>query len=185
MEKTQIICHPIVTQINEFKSIWEEDKSTNKGEALKSFSFIYLFCNYQSPYVLAYNDDKERRQLIESDLSYKYDKKIDRAIAKYKELQEKSCPSLAFLTAARKAANELKNFFSTVNLHSKTATGGAVYKPKDVTGAIGESIKVIEALDKWEERVKKEMNLSDSTIRGGGQEGIFEDEESAIWLKKK
>lgn len=163
--------------INSFKKIWERDKTKSKDRAIKELAFIFFYCDFKSPYS-AY-DEEDKLQVISEELLGK-DKKFDlkdplivEAIESYKRTQETF--SMKFLKSAKKAAIELINFFNNIRLDERNANGSPVYKPADITNALSQSVKVIEALDRWEEKVKQEINLQESKIRGGGQVGYFED----------
>lgn len=160
--------------IESFKNIWDRDKTKTKDRAIKELAFIYFYCDYKSPYN-SYDDD-EKLKVLSDELfggNFSIDPLIAKGIESYRKTQETF--SMKFLQSAKKAAKELINFFENVDLNERTDKNLPVYKPSDITNALSQSVKVIEALDRWEEKVKAELDLKDSKIKGGGQVGYFED----------
>jgi len=179
-EQGMMTLTPEMLIIKEFKKLWTRNETRSKS--MEDLSVVRLFADYKSPYN-SYPED-ERMDIIVQDVitqkNWKVDEKLLAAIAKYKSLQQTF--SMRFLQAARAAGFEIMRFLENVNLDSTDAKGSVLYKPADITKALKESGAVLEAIDKWEEKVKTELNLQSTAIRGGGEVGIFEDE--AVWLKK-
>ena len=174
-DKNTPVISPEALLINEFKELWDSDKDKNKSNASKILAFVYFFADYNSIYNTYTKDEKQEQLIIDLDLPKDFciDLDIANAIQKYIRLQE--TPSMGYLRSVRKAADELKNFFDKVDLSEVDSHGKPIYKPADLTKAISDSAKVIESIDKWEEKVKKEMSLEDEKIYGGGKRGVYED----------
>ena len=173
---------PEALVIKEFKAVWNKYK--NKNQAVEEFGFIHWMAYYNSIYDI-YTSEIEKIEAIKSDIitdkNWQPTEITKEAIDKYRDLQRTF--SMAFLEAAKEGAIKIRDFFGKVDLNERSKSGGVIWKPTDITNAISKSIDVLESLEKWEERVKKEEDLSDSKIKGGGKAGIFEDESTAIWLK--
>lgn len=173
---------PEALMIKEFKAVWNKYKDKNK--ASEELAFIYWMAYYKSVYDV-YLSEREKMDAIKEDVIS--DKKWEpteitkAAIDKFKELQMTF--SMAFLESAKEGALKIRQFYHDVNLNERTKSGGVIWKPSDITNAVAKSVDILEALSKWEERAKKEEELGDSKIKGGGKAGAFEDESSAVWLK--
>lgn len=175
IDNNTVIVHPEALLIQSFKLLWDRDKSKDKHTALKEMAYVYFMTDFKSPYDRY--DKNEKGQQVNIDImgnqAYTPDEAVISAANTYKNLQQTF--SMKFLESAKVAARELMRFFNEVNLSERTDKGAVVYKPVDVTNALSQSVKVIEALDRWTEKVQKEQELTDSKITGGGVAGHFED----------
>lgn len=148
--------------VPEFKKIWSRDKSKSKDTAKTELAYIYFMFDIKSPY-LAYSDE-EMEERICKDLfgkeAYKPDPDLMKAIEKFLEMAE--TPSTGLLKDARSAVSEVRKFLRTVDLSERNKMGMPIYKPKEVTSALGDLDKVVDNLQKIEERINKEDY-------GGGQ----------------
>lgn len=142
--------------IPEFKEIWDRDKSKEKGTAYKEIAYIYFLADYKSAYT-AYPEE-EREVKIKSDFirddKWSPDSLVHAAIEKYKELQV--TPTLRLLLSAKTAADKLGKFFLTQDPEHRNYTSN-----------LEKLGKIVESLDKLEDRVKKE-ETNTNRVRGGG-----------------
>lgn len=176
LEKNKLDVSPYALCIKEFKAIWDADKSKDKDWATKALSYIVMMCKFNSPYI-NYQED-ERHKLVCEELGVEIDKKqIAEAIKVYNRLQEDSLPALRYLYASRIAAEKIRQFYLTFDLNERSDKGAYLLKPKDISSSITDMERLIRTLDALEEKVKKEMELTDSKIRGGGLSGEFENPE--------
>jgi|JI10StandDraft_1071094.scaffolds.fasta_scaffold70734_3 hypothetical protein len=156
LENNVVKISPEVISIPEFKEIWDRDKSKEKGKAYKEIAYVYFMADYKSPYT-AYPPG-EREDKIKSDFirdeSWVRDDKVNAAIKKYEELQQ--TPTLRLLMSAKFAAEKLSEFFRTQDPEHRNYTSN-----------LEKLGKIIESLDKLEERVKKE-ETNQNRVRGGG-----------------
>ena len=53
-----VTAHPEALLVPEFKTIWEDDDSEDKAQALRELSFVYFMSDYKSPYVLSLTPDR-------------------------------------------------------------------------------------------------------------------------------
>jgi hypothetical protein len=182
-QKGNLVVTPEALMIKEFKAIWDRDTNKNKVNALEELSFVFWKGYYDTIYD-KYSSNKEKDEAITNDVitqkGWKPDTVIDAAVDKYIEVQETF--SMAFLNSAMVAAKQMKQYFETVKLEERDKNGKPVWKPQDLTGAVVKSVEIIEAIEKWKERARKELELKDSKIRGGGIVGVFEDPSTASWL---
>ena len=182
-EDGKVVITAEALQVKEFKRIWTRDRDNNKKYAREELAFVYFLVDYQSPY--SSMDREERLPIIIDDVitksKWKPDDAIKEACEKYEKLQ--TTFSMQFLRANKGAAFEVKRFLESIDLHALDKNGKPMYKVNDIIRAMGETVKVIESIDKWEERVRKEIDMQDTKIRGGGVEGDFENPDTAVWLK--
>lgn len=176
LEKDNVEISPYALVIDCYKKLWDRDKTKLKDVAKVELGYIVLMYKYNSPYIEY--QELERSELLQKDLKLKIksnDKDLQEACTYYQKSQEDSLPSLKYLIAARCAADKIRQFFNTFSLTATTLSGAVIYKPKDISSAIKDMGELIKSLDNLEDKVKRELSVSDEKIRGGGIASAFED----------
>lgn len=167
-----ITIKPEVLNLPGFKEIWGYYK--DKGEAYKWLTYVYYISDFNSPYNIY--SPEERTKIINDeflkDKDYKTTELIEVAIAKYKQLTR--TPSMSFLEACLSAMKKLEDYFSHVDYTIMDDSGKPVYTATSVMKNLGDVGKVIESINKVQEKVQREVQNSDS-IRGGGDMGKYEE----------
>lgn len=159
--------------IPEFSALWTRDKSKNKARAHKELAYVYFRMDYKSLYN-NYPIESRDRALAEEilgDVHYKPDEIVQAACDKYDVMQE--TPSMGFLKDARRCAEELRRYFRTIDFSERDKGGKPVHKATDVSNTLKNCAGIIDSLEKLMEKVAKEQ-LTNGSIRGGGQGGYFE-----------
>lgn len=156
IENNVVKVTPEVLLIPEFKALWDRDKSKEKGKAYKELAFVYFLSDYKSVYTAYPEEEKEFRikQDFIKDDAWDKDELVVEAIRKYEEFQ--STPTLKMLRAAKVASEKLSTFFLTQDPEHKNYTSN-----------LEKLGKIVESIDKLEERVKKE-ETNQNRVRGGG-----------------
>lgn len=173
-ENNKVTVDPEIYTISIFKDLSPND-----------FAYIYWMGDFGSPYLSIAEDEREKAVIEDclKDSEWKVTEQVKTALNKYRELQELSIPALSYLNSARKAAEDINTLLKTINLKERDKSGKPIYKPKEIASAISELRNVVETLDKWDEKVRNSLSMSDEKIRGGGVSGMYEDAESANkWL---
>ena len=148
--------------IDPFNKIWERDKSKDKSQAIKEFTYIEFMVSKKktNPYT-GYDPEarkKELGKLLFNDPDYQEDHLIIEGLAKLEKFQTEASSAYTFLLAAETAANKLKDFFLNFDLNERnTRTGMPLYKPKDISGAINDSEQNIRTLHNLKEKVEQEL----------------------------
>jgi hypothetical protein len=160
--------------IPQFKAIWDADKSKNKTTAHKELSYVYFSADFKSIY-LSY-DPSVRLERLNTDIMdnpvYKPSRFVVEAIKKYEELQ--NTPTMRFLQANRKAMESMESYFNSIDWEEETSKGQPKYKITEITRAVKEAGGIIDNINKLEDKVKKELAMSDTKARGGGVGGDLE-----------
>ena len=181
--------HPSALTIKAIADLWNRDRSTIKDKALQELAFIYWMYNWNSIYFKDYPDETERFNAVVvevfQNIKWKTNLLVSEAGKTYQKLQEDSYPELSDLQTARKTLNNLKNFLDALDPDERTKSGGLVLKPSDIYAAITKMGEALIAVNKMEERIRKEIQLEDSKVRGGGKQGNFEDESKITYLNNK
>ncbi len=155
-KSNKVVIDPDKLVIPEFKAIWDRDKSKDKEQAFKELTYIYMLVDFKSAYQ-AYPEDIRESKIIEDfikDSKWKPDNLISDAAKKYYALQE--TPTLRMLNSAKLAVEKLSNYFKRSSPEDRSYTAN-----------LEKLGKIIESLDKLEERVKKEQ-AAENRVRGGG-----------------
>lgn len=157
LENHAIVIDPALLPIPEFKVLWDRDKDKNKANAYKELCFVYYVADYKSPYnniEEELREDRVKEDYIR-DEDWKADAYVLDAIEKYKMLQE--TPTMRLLQSAKVATAKLASYFREASPEDKQYTSNL-----DKLG------KIVESIDKLEQKVKLEQ-ASDVRIRGGGE----------------
>jgi hypothetical protein len=163
VENKIAVPNPETLLIEPFKSIWERDNSKNKWEAVEDFTYIEFMSSMKksNPY-RQYPENRKHDVVKEQVISREnwiVDDLIKLAIDKIKEFQTEASSTYSYYMAAKKAAENLKDFFSTVDINRDVnpKTGMPIYKPKDITGALNDTEKVLANLKNLEKKVEEEL----------------------------
>jgi len=162
-ELNQLDMHPTALTIKPIVALWNNDKSKDKKQALQELAFIYWMYNWNSLYYKGYPDESERFGMVVAEVSH---------------------PELAHLQTARNTLDKLKKFLDTMEPGETTKSGGLVLKPAEIYAAVSKMGDALIAVEKMEDKIKKEIQLEESEVRGGGRAGAFEDETNVDYLKK-
>ena len=173
LKDDKLIINPDSLSIPAFKEIWDRDESEDKSKAYNEICYIYHMCDFKSPYA-AHEESKREKEIIKDFIKkegWKPDKKLSLCIEKYKKFQ--STHSMRLLSSARDVVDKMAGYFRKVDFEEMDEEGRPIYTAKDVSANLEKIGKIIESLDKVEEKVKKEITVQ-SHIRGGGQAGMYE-----------
>jgi hypothetical protein len=193
LEGERVVINPKALMIPEFSDLYIRDKSPGKKRSLKELSYVYYMADYKSEYN-AYGLSKETQLGIDimNQRDYKPDPYVQKAIDKYKVLQE--TPSMRYLISMRQRVNSLIDYLDNAQVKDKKkkknedGTTEEIYLNPFISinlivSTMGKLEETIESIEKWEKKVFEEEE--EMKIRGGGMLNVFEDPDSAKWLGKK
>ena len=170
LQEHQLVLDPDALAIPAMRKIWDRDEDKEKHTAFRELLFVYYVCDFKSPY--ANYPEKEKVDKVIHDImakGWKPDPELEHLIQEYKDNQEMNSPSLRLLKASRESVHKLADW-----LHNIDYTGDDAMDPAKVAKTLGEVGKIIDSLNKLEEKVKKEITTA-SRARGGGQKGLYEE----------
>ena len=156
-----VTLHEACLLVPEFKKLQEKNKKDN---GIEYFKYVYLFADYNSPY-RAYDEDQKVASLAK-DLGIKLDEDLKNAIEKYKELNYTF--NMRYLQDALHAANQTRAYFRNVDYSLLDERGNPVYKIKEVTDALKNTLQVITTLEGLKEKVESE-NIAQNKVRAGAK----------------
>jgi hypothetical protein len=153
---------PEVLLIEPFKSIWERDTTENKHKALEEFAYMEFMTSYKksNPYRQYPPDMKEKVIMAEiiTQENWTPDGLVKTGISKIMEFQDEASTTVAYYLAAKKGAEQMINFFNTLNISSTNEkTGNPIYKPRDITSALNDTQRVLANLKGLEKKVEEEL----------------------------
>ncbi len=154
--------NPETLLISPFKDIWERDKHPEKIFALEDFAFIEFMTSEKksNPYA-GYDEERRREKLLDQVITRKgweEDDLIIKAMDKMTEFQEEASLTYSYYMSAKMAASKMKGFFNTFDMNDvNIKSGNPLYKPKDITSALNDTLRVLENLNSMKEKVDQEL----------------------------
>lgn len=157
LEGNIVQIEPDSLAIPEMRAVWDRDKTRTKEIAYKELSYIYFVIDFKSPYQNIADEHREAEVIKDfiKDDKWRPDALVNLAIEKYNYLQETA--SLRLLKSARGAVEKLTTFFKDKNTDDRNYTSN-----------LEKLGKIIESIDKLEEKVRKDTKSTEK-IRGGGE----------------
>jgi hypothetical protein len=181
-ESFKVVVDTELKLIPEFKALLTRDRTKDKKEALKEFSYIYFIHDHKSPYYIYPEDERRLRVATDTGLGkdYKPDDKVQAAVAKYLELSK--TPTLKSLTSIREGLLTSSRLIDSLRERIDAALADPDLEDIDpVVRSVTRMLEIAEKLPKaienistLEEKVRKEES-NDTRIKGGGKKGLFED----------
>lgn len=161
---------PEILLVREFKALLDRDKT--KTRVLKELTYIYLALDWKSPYNNYTEQERHEEALSDSGLTETQfnDPLFREACRKYRKLQD-SNKSIRLLEAAKKAADQLTDYFDViVDLNERDVNGKPVFSAEKFMKEVAQLSKVHEQLVTLEKEVKESVS-QESTTRGGVNTG--------------
>lgn len=168
-----VVMNPNSLMIPEFKQIWDRDKAKTKETATREISYIVFLCDFDSPYAVFREEDRDRivKEDFLGDPGYTPDKLIEAGIAKFKKFQE--TPTLVLIEAATmavyKTADELKN----VDYKLLDERGKPKYTMDGVLATMSKMSGAVLELRRLRQEAQKEQHES-ATAKGNTAIGDYE-----------
>jgi hypothetical protein len=159
-----------------FKEIWERDKTSKKGMAMKIFCYVEFMCSPKKSNPYHGYQENIRKEKIVKDIfktEWEPDELVLKACELYTEFFENASPSLRFLASAIKASDSLIEFLNNVDLAERNPQGTPIYKPVDITRTLKDTKDVLQNLNALKEKVNQEIYESSKT-RSGKEINYFE-----------
>lgn len=163
---------PEILLVREFKALLDRDKTKTKTRVLKELTYIYLALDWKSPYNNYTEQERHEEALSDSGLTETQfnDPLFREACRKYRKLQD-SNKSIRLLEAAKKAADQLTDYFDViVDLNERDVNGKPVFSAEKFMKEVAQLSKVHEQLVTLEKEVKESVS-QESTTRGGVNTG--------------
>lgn len=156
--------------IKEFAELWKADrnktkedpKGIKKHKAFRELLYIWLMCDWASPYSDYSEQERHKEALNDAGLTEEEwnDPTFRAACRKYRELQNSS-RSLKLIKAAQGVVDRITDYFDTLDVQERDpVTGKPIFKVKDIMAEMAQVSDVIDQLKTLELMYKKEMEAT-------------------------
>lgn len=173
-ENSVVINEPEILLIREFAELWKNDRNKTKQDktgikktrAYREFTYIWLMCEWNSPYSDYTERERHEEALKDAGLTEQEwnDPLFRAACRKYRELQEAS-RSLKLIKAAQGVVDKITDYFNTLDIQERDPiTGKPIFKTKDVMAELSNVSDVVEQLKTLEILYKKEQEESNGLM---------------------
>lgn len=174
---------PEVLLIREFAALWEpsrnktkeDPKGSKRTRAFREFTYIWLMCDWASPYSDYTEQERHEEAMKDAKLTEKEwtDPTFRAACRKYRELQNSS-RSLKLIKAAQDVVDKITDYFETLDLQERDPVSGKpIFKTKDIMAELSNVSDVIEQLKTLEVLYKREQE-QDNGLMGNIEIGAFD-----------
>ena len=172
-----------ILPIKEFEALW--DKERNKcpedktGEqrlrAWKEFKYIWLFCDWKSPYQQYLERDKHEAALIDSGLTQQEweDPVFKAAVRKYIEIKSSS-RILNLIKTGYRTLEKMRISLDNIDLEERDANFKPIFKAKDVLADIASIGDMAKKLKELEVSYMKEQMNDNVRTRGDVTPGFMD-----------
>lgn len=147
----------------------------NRERAFKEFKYIYLFFDWNSPYLQFLEQDKHIEALADSGLTEEEfeDPLFKEACCKYDKIQNSSKIG-ALLKASYSTIDKITHYLETLDLQERDEnTGKPIFKTKDVIAELSSASKLYDTIKTLEIAFKKDLE-PEGALRGGIEGGMFD-----------
>ena len=177
------INEPEILLIREFADLWdisrnktkEDPKGSKRSRAYREFTYIWLMCDWASPYSDYTEQERHTEAMKDARLTEKEwtDPTFRAACRKYRELQNSS-RSLKLIKAAEDVVDKITDYFETLDLQERDPISGKpIFKTKDVMAELSNVSDVVEQLKALEVLYKREQE-QDNGLMGNVEIGAFD-----------
>lgn len=165
-----VINEPEVLLVKEFADLWSNDRNktakdktgSKKTRAYKELTYIWLMCDWSSPYSDYTEQERHKEALRDAGLTEEEwnNPEFRAACRKYRELQESS-RSLKLIKSAQSVVDKITDYFTLLDLHERDEVSGKpIFKTKDIMAELSNVAGVVEQLKTLEILYKKEQEAT-------------------------
>lgn len=168
-----VVLNPQSLYIKPFRDIWKRDKDPNKEQATNEISYVVFLLHNLSPYNSYPEEIRDTmvKKDVFGDIDYHIDTVVEEALDKYAEFQNTTNTRL--LDSAKKAAEELSNYFRSVNFSMLDERGKPMYSARELASNLSAVGNIIKSLSALEKQVRREQ-LEDTKVKGQTEIGDYE-----------
>jgi hypothetical protein len=167
--------------IEPFKSIWKKD---GPDIGTQKFTYIEFMSSMKKNNIFIGYKLEERGLKILTNCFPKIttdeisnivnDPLVIKGIEVYNTIQQEASPAIRFYESAVIAADNLVEFFNTIDLDARNGrTGALLYKPKDITTALKDTKDILKTLGSLKSEVVQEL-YEDAKGKAGREINYFE-----------
>lgn len=169
--------------IKEFEALWdternkckEDSKGTKRLRAWREFKYIWLFCDWKSPYQQYLEMEKHKAAMEDAGLSEEEwnDPIFRAAVRKYIEIKSSS-RVLNLIKTAFRTLEKMRVSLDNIDLEERDANNKPIFKAKDVLADIASIGVMADKLKELELNYKKDQMQSGPKNRGDVAPGFMD-----------
>jgi hypothetical protein len=162
----EVIPSPFLLEVEEFRIIWERDKSKGKAKAKKEIAYIYFTESLERDNPYTDMEGVERERKVVKDVfggDFTPDKEIRAACDKLSQFY-KSTFSYKYFRTSLEAAENLRDYLENVNYSERTKSEGMVHDPKKVQTILMDTRKTLTSLKELRDAVINESYEQDKLV---------------------
>lgn len=170
--------------VREFEVLWdpkrnkckEDPKGEKRLRAWREFKYMWLFCDWKSPYMQYLEVQKHEEALKDSGISEEEwnDPLFRAAVRKYIEIKDSS-RILGYIKTAYKTLEKAKISLDNIDFEERDENNKPIWKVKDVFADIGSISKIMDTLNELELRYKRDQQSAETKGRGDESPGLDDD----------
>lgn len=168
--------------ISPFKEIWERDATPEKKVGYAEFAYIEFMTSIKknNPYRGYHGKVKStkiRSQVVQLE-DWEPDVLVQEAIEVIKEFLTEGSEYYRFYISAKLSLQKMEDFFNTFDMTQvNERTGNPIYKPKDITGALKDTLGAMQTLSAVKKHVDEDSYESVKK-KAGKKISVFADTDS-------
>ena len=169
--------------IKEFAALWdiernkckEDPKWTKRLRAWREFKYIWLFCDWKSPYQQYLERQKHDAAMEDSGLTQEEwdDPVFHAAVRKYMEIKDSS-RILSLIKTAYRTLEKMRVSLDNIDLEERDNNSKPIFKAKDVLADIASIGVMADKLKELELNYKKDQMQSNAKNRGDVKPGFMD-----------
>lgn len=164
--------HSEILLVKEFREVMESDKSRDKKAAYRLFHYVYLLCDWQSPYFEYKEEEKQKVAKKDAGILPKDLKNplLQPLIDKYTEVRD-SNRVIRYIQSAWQLLDKISEYTEIVDFNEKIMqgprTGALVHSVKEARDTVLKMQELIEHCRALNKMHKEEMKEEEDTkVRG-------------------
>lgn len=162
--------------VKAFGVLWKRDKTKDKSQVLRDFSFIYFVYDPRSDYMYL-TDEQDRIENVKKSeglpKNWKPDKDLLIAVEQYKQLTQTT--SSLLLADTKITIDKIRTFLREIDLTAEDEKGKPKYTINSIMNAVKDIPRLSEELSKAEMTLNREIE-ENGRIRGAKVKKILEDD---------
>lgn len=169
---------PEILLIPEFKAVLDFDKSKDKEQSFKIFTYGYLLIDWNSPFREYSDEDRKREALLSAELTEKNveNEMVSSFINKYNEIIN-SNRIIRYIKSTWESIDKLEEYCKKVDLletvESGARRGSLVHNVNDYRNTIMKMPDLIKTAKELRDQLKEEMGGDEEAARGNVDKGYF------------
>jgi len=144
-----------------YSDIWKRDKSGDKHDAIRQFTYIEFMCSMKKSNIFkGYPENTRHDKIVLSVFKgeeFEVDDLIKEGMELYLRLNIESSITIQYFLGTKLGAEKVIDFLKNVDLTERNSRDMPLYKPKEITSSLSDAYNVMKTLNAMEEKVYEEL----------------------------